>query len=97
MSFVDLDTLSPADLIAQYVLECRGQGLFLPYADYQVIAEWLGAVGDADALLLILSDVLPPFFGGQKAAGKRPGSLNSVRGLVLSRARDRVMRQPEPG
>jgi hypothetical protein len=95
VSFLDLDRLSPADLVAQYVLECRGQGLFLPYTDHAVIGEWLAAAGDPDELLLILADVLPTFYAKAAAKGRRPGSLAGVRRLVLSRVRDRVMRQPQ--
>jgi hypothetical protein len=92
MSFLDLDKLSTTDLIVQYVLECRGAGLFLPYQDYQVIDEWLGCSSDTDALLLVLSEVLPGFFDVQ-ATGK-PRSLSGCRRLVLSRLRDQAMRQP---
>ncbi len=95
MSYVDLENLAPEDLILHYVLECRGQGLFLPYQDYQIIDEWLGALPDTDEVLLVLSEVLPEFF-----APKTPGaqakarSLSGVRKLVLSRLKDRAMRQP---
>ena len=93
MSFLDLDKLAPEDMILQYVLECRGKGLFLPYQDYQVIDEWLSAAPDQDELLLILSDVLPVFFGGTD--DRRPRSLAGVRKLVLSRLKDHAMRRSE--
>ena len=97
MTHVDLDKLAPEDLILHYVLECRGQGLFLPYQDYQIIDEWLGALPDPDELLLVLSEVLPEFFkttrNGAEADAK-PRSLSGVRKLVLSRLKDRAMRQP---
>ena len=90
MSFLDLDKLPPEDLIVHYVLECRG-GLFLPYQDYQVIDEWLAATRDPDELLLVLSDLLPSYFeAGEKG---RSRSLSGLRKLVLSRLKDRVMRQ----
>ena len=91
MSYLDLDKLSPVDLIVQYVLECRGAGLFLPYQDYQVIEEWLAAASDADALLLVLADVLPPFF--EPKTQSKPRSLSGCRRLVLSRLKDQAMRQ----
>lgn len=90
MSYLDLDKLAPEDLILQYVLDCRGEGLFLPYQDYQIIEEWLGALSNVDELLMVLSEVLPPFFSGDN----KPRSLTGCRKLVLSRLKDRVMRQP---
>jgi hypothetical protein len=93
MSYLDLDKLSPVDLIVQYVLECRGAGLFLPYQDYQVIEEWLASSCDADGLLLVLADVLPAFF--ERGAGQgRPRGLSGCHRLVLSRLKDQAMRQP---
>lgn len=91
MSFIDLDKLSPQDLILQYVLECRGSGHFLPYSDHEIIASWLKATTDLDELLLVLSDVLPQFFEGD---GKRdkPRSLTGANKLVLRRLKDRAMR-----
>lgn len=92
MSFVDLDKLSPEDLILHYVLECRGRGHFLPYSDYQIIDDWLKVSPDADELLLVLSDVLPSFFQGD---GKRdaPRSLGGANRRVLRRLKDRAMRR----
>lgn len=92
MSFLDFDKLAPADLIVQYVVECRGSGHFLPYIDYQVIDEWLNHSPDTDQLLLILSETLPNYFAKQGASG-RPRSLRGARNLVLSQLRERAMRQ----
>ena len=92
MSFLDLDSLTPEDLVVQFVLECRGSGHFLPYLDYQVIEEWIAVATDADDLLLVLSDVLPNFYSGRDD-GSKPKPLTSARRLVLSRLKDRAMRQ----
>lgn len=97
MSFVDLDKLSPVDLIVHYVLECRASGLFLPYQDYQIVEEWLAISKDADDLLLILSDVLPAYFDHDVAPDSsvkrsQARGLGGVRRLVLSRIKDRAMR-----
>jgi hypothetical protein len=82
-------------LIVQYVLECRGQGLFLPYQDYQVVDEWLRAAGangmTPDDLLLVLSEALPAFYGAGATANARPRSLAGVKRLVMSRVKDRGM------
>jgi hypothetical protein len=93
MTFLDIDKLTPEDLIVHYVLECRGSGHFLPYIDYQVIEEWLAASRDADDLLVILSDVLPRFYARDaRADGSKPKPLTGARKLVLSRLKDRAMR-----
>lgn len=92
MSFIDLDNLSPQDLILQYVLECRSGGHFLPYLDYQIIEEWLLQSPSADDLLLVLSEVLPDFFAKSRE-GHQPRSLRGARRLVLSRLKDRAMVQ----
>ncbi len=91
MTFLDLGQLSPENLVAQYVLDCRNSGLFLPYSDYGVIADWMRDVPDVDDLLIILSEVLPPYF--KNAAGGKPKSLAGARKLVLLKLRDRAMRQ----
>jgi hypothetical protein len=93
VTFVDLEKLAPEDLIVQYVVECRGSGHFLPYVDYQVIEEWLGASPCADDLLLVLADVLPDFFSQQGDRAK-PRSLTGARKLVLRRLKDKAMRMP---
>jgi hypothetical protein len=107
MSYVDLDKMTPEDVILHFVLECRGAGHFLPYQDYQIIEEWIvAASGDADELLVVLSDVLPPYFAppapkskGAERQGaddatrpRRAKSLSGAKKLVLSRLRDRAMR-----
>jgi len=97
MSYVDVDTLRPPEMVAQYILACKGQALFLPYQDYAVIDEWLASTPGLDALLLILAEVVPPFFAVQ---GSRPGartrsrSLGGLRKLVLKRLHDLSMHQP---
>ena len=50
---------TPQSLIADFVLECKGKGSFLPYVDYSIIEEWIKVSQNIDELLLILSDVLP--------------------------------------
>ena len=87
MSLIDPSLLSPQDLVAQFIVECRGKGLMLPYQEYGLIDEWLALAEDADALLLVLSDVLPGYFQGPKSGR----SLRGVHRLVVSRLRDRAM------
>jgi len=97
MSYVDVDTLRPPELVAHYILACKGQALFLPYQDYAVIDEWLASAPGLDALLLILAEVVPPFFAGQGSrAGARTKakSLGGLRKLVLKRLHDLSLHQP---
>ena len=91
MSILDLDVLSPSDLVAQYVVECRGSGHFLAYLDYQVIDEWLQATKEPDQLLLILSEILPGHFS-KAPAGKLRG-LGATRKRVLRRLQEHAMRR----
>lgn len=93
MSFVDVDQMSASDLVATYILECRGRGICLAYHEYQLVSEWLVACGDVDQLLLILSDILPDYFS-PSTTGRRK-SLQGVHRLVMSRVRDRAMTQGE--
>jgi len=51
----------------------------------------LRAAADADELLLVLADVLPPYFAG---SGERPKPLSGARRLVLRALRVRAMRRP---
>lgn len=82
---VDLDSLSPEELITRYVIECKNQGHFLPYTDHAIISNWIKHVqGDTDRLLLVLSEVLPSYFEKKKG---RPGQLNGVNRLVLSKVK----------
>ena len=88
MTQIDLDRLTPGGLIAQYVLECRGEGHVLPYADYEVIADWLAAASDPDQLLVVLSDVLPAFFDPTARTTAKPRSLRSLRRRVLKKLKE---------
>ena len=80
---------SPQNLITQYVLECKGKGNFLPYVDYQLISGWLKDAKDVDELLLVLSDVLPDYFGDD---GKNK-QLSGVDKRVKAGLKERAMRR----
>jgi len=82
---MDLDKLSPNALVAQYVIECRGQGSFLQYDDYQIIDEWLSNSPDVDFLLLVLSEHLPTYFSADKSGTVRKpkASLKGLRAKIL--------------
>ena len=62
MSFYDLSKLSSEELVAQFVLENSQSSASLAYGDYQIIDSWLEkAGGDADLVLVILSEHLPSY------------------------------------
>ena len=67
MSIIDPSQLKGKNLITQYVLHCRGEGLFLPYSDYRTIDNWLALAESVDRLLLILEELLPPLYEKRKA------------------------------
>jgi len=87
VSIIDLDKLTPQALVAQFVIECRGQGTFLQYDDYQIIDEWVSSTPDTDTLLLILSEVLPEYFLARNGVRAKARSLKAARKKVLSRIR----------
>ncbi|MGE0173895.1 MAG: hypothetical protein AB7T49_13955 [Oligoflexales bacterium] len=91
MSILDLDALGDLDLITHYVLECRGKGLFLPYDEHDLIVNWLRHSKDANRLLIILSDLLPPFFDGRTA---KPKSLRRINTKVLKKIKEYNMYNP---
>ncbi|MBI2603603.1 MAG: hypothetical protein HYW48_11175 [Deltaproteobacteria bacterium] len=85
MSILELTTLSPQETILHYVMECRNDETTLPYTDLELIECWLEAIEkDGDALLLILSDILPEYF----AKKKRARSLRGLKLKVLKKIRE---------
>ena len=90
MSLVDLENLSPQELITQYVLECRGRGHCLPYDDYEVISYWLTLVDDPDELLVTLSEILPQYYTTNAKNG-HPPPLKRVRNLIGKKLQTALM------
>ena len=76
--------------VVQYILELRAQGHFLPYPDYDIVAVWVEAACNEDELLLVLSEILPDFFG-KVPAGAKPKSLSSVNKKVLKALKTKAM------
>ncbi len=93
MSYIDLDGLDPLGLVTHYVMECRGKGLILPYNDHELIVSWLGASESVDTLLLVLADLLPPYFE-KKTTSNRPRSLHGIHRSVLKTLKNHAMRAP---
>lgn len=78
-----LSNLSPQALIAEYILQCKGQGQFLGYDEYAVIEEWLSSAGNPDVLLLALSEIIPERYAEDRRKGRKPRALTSLREKVL--------------
>lgn len=76
----DFDNLTTNDLIAQFVLLCRGQGSILPYEDYPIINAWLEKAKNADILLIALEEKLPEYYRKYKKGHHLP----TLRGLQTS-------------
>jgi len=88
MSIINLDGLPARELIAQYIIELKGSGHMLPYSDYEYIEIWLREVSDnSDTLLLVLSEILPDYFGeGDDKKARR--SLKGVHKKVIQVSRE---------
>jgi hypothetical protein len=93
MSIIDLDRLSPPEVIAQYVIHCKPAGFFLSFAEYQLIDTWLSAIDDNDELLLlILSELLPRYYE-QQSPLKRQSSLQFFHKSVMRKIAEIKSRQ----
>ena len=97
MSYIPPEQLDGHNLITQFIIEYRGRGHFLPYDDNLLIKKWLVFAGDADTLLLILSEIVPKFFGAALAQGKHPPALQRLDRKVSTILEARVRNQmPAP-
>ncbi len=66
MSLINLESLSKRELLFHYVLNCQNRSLSLSYSDLEVLEIWLKDIHeDADALLLILSEILPSYYANK--------------------------------
>jgi len=91
LSLVDLEQLSPQEIVLNYLLEVRGRGLFFAYSDLYLIEEWIRVCPDINELLVILGDTAPEYFQGQssrKCIGVR--NLAGYHKTVMSRIQERI-------
>ena len=80
---MNIETLTPEELIATFVIESKGSGHFLAYEDHDIVRNWVKtAKGDTDRLLLILSEIIPAYFNRPNNNSKRLAGINR---LVLSK------------
>lgn len=74
------DDLSPAQLVAEFVLAHKNRGSFLSHHDYSLIQKWLDHCPEVDFLLLLLSDQLPSLYA------RRPrSSLQAIDKTIMRR------------
>ena len=97
MSLTDIDNLGDHQLISHYISEVRGCGLVLSYSDYYLISNWIEeAGGNVDLVLLVLSEILPPFYEAPQHRQKYKYALrylnkkiqNSIRSLRTKNLED---------
>lgn len=81
MSFFDLDSANPGEIVSHYLIELAGRGTMLSYADHEIVQVWLAASRDLDELLVVLSDLGPDYF----ARRPKPRTLAGLKRPVLSR------------
>ena len=89
MSIIDINSMTPCGLVAQYIVEMLGNGHFLSRDDYSRVEDWLSKAGTTDELLGVLDDVLPKRLEKARASGKKVFSLSSVCKTVEKRLADR--------
>lgn len=82
------------DLIAQYVLECRGRGVMLPYDDYRIIDRWVELFDSPDHLLLILDEHLPSYFEKAQERSITP-NLRGIDKTVTKKLHYARLREPQ--
>jgi hypothetical protein len=81
LSFMDLDNARPQELVSQYLLELKGRGTMLSYSDHEIVEAWLAAARSLDDLLVVLSELAPPYLTREP----KPRSLGGLKNRVLSR------------
>lgn len=84
---IDYDSLTKPDLVAQFILMCRGQGTMLPYTDYPIIQRWMGEAKDVEILLLALEEKLPPYYQRFKAGHRLP-TLKGIEKSISRRIKE---------
>lgn len=85
MSCYDMQRMKTSQLIAQFIIECRASGLFLPYDDYLVIDELLVLEPDSDRLLLVLAEVLPQWYQRFTQQDRTPPQLRKCLNRLVER------------
>ncbi len=85
MSIVDLDSMTPAGLVSQYIVELLGAGHCLSRDDMARVDYWLSLSASVDELLLVLDDVLPQRIDKARNSGRKITSLAWVHKTIQKR------------
>ena len=89
MSFVDIDNLSPLDLVTQYVLEVRGRGHFITREESSLIQSWLDIAGNQpEIVILALEGILPERLAKAREANKKNVSMAGINKSVRKKLED---------
>jgi hypothetical protein len=89
MSIIDLNSMTPTGLVAQYVVELLGAGHCLSRDDVARVDRWLSLSGSMDELLLVLDEILPKRIEKARIAGRKITSLALFNKVVQKRLSDR--------
>lgn len=90
MSFMDVDQLSPLDLITQYVLEVRGRGHFVTREESSVIQSWLDLAGNQpEIVILVLAEIFPDRLAKALAAKRKNVTMAGINRSVRKKLEER--------
>ena len=57
MSYLDLDDLGPEEMIARYLLDRKGNGLFLRRSEYKMISKWIEIGCSPEQIVMIIEQI----------------------------------------
>lgn len=90
MSLLDVDQLSPLDLVTQYILEVRGRGHFVTREESSLIQTWLEIAGNQpEILILVLEGILPDRLVKARAAKQKNVTMAGINRSVRKQLEDR--------
>lgn len=89
MSFLDIDNLSPLDLVTQYILEVRGRGHFVTREESTLIQAWLEIAGNQpEIVILALESILPERLIKAREANKKNVTMIGINKSVRKKLED---------
>jgi hypothetical protein len=91
MSIIDINQMSPLELVTQYVVETLGSGHCLSRDDVSRVEMWLQSSANPDELLLLLEDILPEKVAKAQMLGRKITSLSLVNKTVQKRLKERAL------
>jgi hypothetical protein len=89
MSIIDINQLSPIQLITQYVVETLGSGHCLSRDDAARVESWVKMAPSSDELMVLLEELLPQKVEKARQGGRKVTSLGLVHKTVQKRLLER--------